>query len=133
MKSLGVVKGDRVCIYLPMVPELAFTMLACARIGAVHSVVFAGFSAQSLRDRIVDAVSADVSRGGMRLVADHRPKLGEIVSLVFFVNGDIVCARGTVRWIAETKRGLFAFGVRFTVLEEDAPSVVASYCAGSMS
>ena len=51
----GVKKGDRVCIYLPMIPELAYTMLACARIGAVHSVVFGGFSAESLRDRIVDA------------------------------------------------------------------------------
>ena len=51
----GVQKGDRVCIYLPMIPELAFTMLACARIGAIHSVVFAGFSAESLRDRILDA------------------------------------------------------------------------------
>ncbi len=51
----GVRQGDRVCIYLPMIPELAYTMLACARIGAVHSVVFAGFSAESLRDRILDA------------------------------------------------------------------------------
>jgi acetyl-CoA synthetase len=51
----GVARGDRVCIYLPMIPELAFTMLACARIGAIHSVVFAGFSAESLRDRILDA------------------------------------------------------------------------------
>jgi acetyl-CoA synthetase len=48
-------KGDRVCIYLPMIPELVYTMLACARIGAVHSVVFAGFSADSLRERILDA------------------------------------------------------------------------------
>jgi acetyl-CoA synthetase len=51
----GVGRGDRVCIYLPMIPELAFTMLACARLGAIHSVVFAGFSAESLRDRILDA------------------------------------------------------------------------------
>ena len=51
----GVRKGDRVCLYMPMIPELAYTMLACARIGAVHSVVFAGFSAEALRDRIVDA------------------------------------------------------------------------------
>jgi acetyl-CoA synthetase len=53
--SHGVKKGDRVCIYLPMIPALAYAMLACARIGAVHSVVFAGFSAESLRDRILDA------------------------------------------------------------------------------
>ncbi|MEM9404648.1 MAG: acetate--CoA ligase [Acidobacteriota bacterium] len=51
----GVRKGDRVCIYLPMIPELAYTMLACARLGAVHSIVFAGFSAESLRQRIEDA------------------------------------------------------------------------------
>ncbi|MFY0529144.1 acetate--CoA ligase [Archangium gephyra] len=55
LKAHGVRKGDRVCIYLPMVPELAYTMLACARIGAVHSVVFAGFSADSLRERILDS------------------------------------------------------------------------------
>ncbi|WP_375767418.1 acetate--CoA ligase [Archangium gephyra] len=55
LKAHGVKKGDRVCIYLPMVPELAYTMLACARIGAVHSVVFAGFSADSLRERILDS------------------------------------------------------------------------------
>lgn len=55
LKANGVKKGDRVCIYLPMIPELAFAVLACARIGAVHSVVFAGFSAKSLTDRITDA------------------------------------------------------------------------------
>jgi acetyl-CoA synthetase len=68
LKSLGVTKGDRVAIYLPMIPEAAVAMLACARIGATHSVVFGGFSAESLHDRIVDAgarvvVTAD---GGYR-------------------------------------------------------------------
>jgi acetyl-CoA synthetase len=51
----GIGKGDRVCIYLPMIPEAAFAMLACARVGAIHSVVFAGFSAKALSDRIIDA------------------------------------------------------------------------------
>ncbi|MEE2775599.1 MAG: acetate--CoA ligase [Acidobacteriota bacterium] len=55
LRAHGVGKGDRVCIYLPMIPELAYTMLACARIGAIHSIVFAGFSAESLRQRIEDA------------------------------------------------------------------------------
>lgn len=55
MKKYGVKKGDRVCIYLPMVPELAIAVLACARIGAIHSVVFGGFSAKSISDRINDA------------------------------------------------------------------------------
>ncbi|MCL4814045.1 MAG: acetate--CoA ligase, partial [Vicinamibacteraceae bacterium] len=69
----GVRRGDRVCIYMTMVPELVYTMLACARIGAVHSVVFGGFSAESLRDRIVDArcrmvVTANEGlRGGRRI------------------------------------------------------------------
>jgi len=60
LKSLGVKKGDRVCIYLPMIPELSFAVLACARIGAVHSVVFAGFSAHSVADRINDSQCAFV-------------------------------------------------------------------------
>jgi acetyl-CoA synthetase len=68
LKSMGVTRGDRVALYLPLIPELAIAMLACARIGAVHSVVFGGFSAESLRDRINDSqckvlVTAD---GGYR-------------------------------------------------------------------
>ena len=58
LKSLGVKKGDRVCIYLPMIPELAFSVLACARIGAIHSVVFAGFSSDALATRINDCNSS---------------------------------------------------------------------------
>jgi acetyl-CoA synthetase len=54
LKQLGVRRGDRVAIYLPMIPELAISLLACARIGAVHSVIFAGFSAESIRDRVLD-------------------------------------------------------------------------------
>lgn len=73
LKAHGVKRGDRVCIYLPMIPELAYTMLACARIGAVHSIVFAGFSADSLRDRIEDAhckvlVTANEGRRGGRSI-----------------------------------------------------------------
>ncbi|MGD2034156.1 MAG: AMP-binding protein, partial [Bacteroidales bacterium] len=66
--KLGVKKGDRVAIYLPMIPELAIAMLACARIGAIHSIVFAGFSATALADRINDAKSNVVitSDGGYR-------------------------------------------------------------------
>jgi acetyl-CoA synthetase len=60
LKALGVKKGDRVCIYLPMVVELAISLLACARIGAVHSVVFGGFSAESLRSRILDSTCSVV-------------------------------------------------------------------------
>jgi len=68
LRSLGVGRGDRVALYLPLVPELAVAMLACARIGAVHSVVFGGFSAESLRDRINDAraVALVTADGGFR-------------------------------------------------------------------
>ncbi|WP_374165402.1 acetate--CoA ligase [Arcticibacter sp. MXS-1] len=68
LKNNGVVKGDRVCIYLPMVPELAIAVLACARIGAIHSVIFGGFSAQSIADRINDAQCSVVitADGGFR-------------------------------------------------------------------
>ncbi|MBA2403262.1 MAG: AMP-binding protein, partial [Bdellovibrionales bacterium] len=55
LETHGVKKGDRVCIYLPMIPELVYSTLACARIGAIHSVVFGGFSAESLKGRILDA------------------------------------------------------------------------------
>ena len=70
LKSRGVGKGDRVCLYMPMVPEAAYAMLACARIGAIHSVVFGGFSPDAVRDRILDAdckavITADYGvRGG---------------------------------------------------------------------
>ncbi|MEO5799476.1 MAG: acetate--CoA ligase, partial [Gemmatimonadales bacterium] len=68
LKALGVARGDRVAIYLPMIPEAAIAMLACARIGAIHSVVFGGFSAESLRDRINDAeaVCCITADGGYR-------------------------------------------------------------------
>ena len=73
LKKLGIKKGDRVSIYLPMIPELPVAMLACARIGAIHSVVFAGFSAQSLRERINDCgakilITANQGARGGRLV-----------------------------------------------------------------
>ena len=75
LKSLGTKRGDRVAIYLPMIPELAIAMLACARIGAVHSVVFGGFSAESLRDRINDA------HARLLITADGGFRRGSIVQL----------------------------------------------------
>jgi acetyl-CoA synthetase len=73
LKSRGVKKGDRVCIYMPMIPEAVAAMLACARIGAVHSVVFGGFSPESLKDRILDSdcrmvITADEGVRGGRAV-----------------------------------------------------------------
>ena len=75
LKSLGVKKGDRVTIYLPMVPELPIAMLACARIGAIHTVIFSGFSVESIRDRINDSKSKIV------VTADGGYRRGKIVKL----------------------------------------------------
>jgi acetyl-CoA synthetase len=80
LKALGVTRGDRVAIYLPMVPEAAIAMLACARIGAVHSVVFGGFSAESLRDRINDA------QAKVLITADGGYRRGGIVPLKRFAD-----------------------------------------------
>ena len=75
LKSLGVQKGDRVTIYLPMVPELPISMLSCSRIGATHTVVFSGFSASSIRDRIVD------SKSKLVITADGGFRRGSVVKL----------------------------------------------------
>jgi acetyl-CoA synthetase len=109
LKGLGVERGDRVALYLPLVPELAIAMLACARIGAVHSVVFGGFSAESLRDRINDAgarllVTADggYRRGNMvplKQMADEA--LAETPSIEHVV----VVARGGARVSAAMREG----------------------------
>lgn len=75
LKSLGVKKGDRVTIYLPMVPELPITMLSCARIGAIHTVIFSGFSATSIKDRVIDSNSKVI------ITADGGYRRGKIVPL----------------------------------------------------
>ena len=106
LKDLGVIKGSRVCIYMPMIPEAAFAMLACARIGAIHSVVFGGFSPESLKERILDAdcsvvITADEAiRGGKTI------PLKENVDTALLncpgVNHCLVIKRtnGKVRWVA---------------------------------
>ena len=105
LKNLGVIKGSRVCIYMPMIPEAAYAMLACARIGAIHSVVFGGFSPESLKDRILDAdcslvITADEAiRGGKTI------PLKENVDTALLncpgVNHCLVIKRtnGKVRWV----------------------------------
>ncbi|HET8623810.1 MAG TPA: AMP-binding protein, partial [Gemmatimonadales bacterium] len=80
LRRLGVKRGDRVAIYLPMVPEAAIAMLACARIGAAHSVVFGGFSAESLRDRINDASAVCL------ITADGGYRRGQVVPLKQFAD-----------------------------------------------
>jgi len=80
LRSLGIKRGDRVAIYLPLVPEAVVAMLACARIGAVHSVVFGGFSAESLRDRINDAQAVAL------ITADGGYRRGQVVPLKRFAD-----------------------------------------------
>ena len=75
LKKKGIKKGDRVTIYLPMIPELAISMLACARIGAIHSIVFGGFSAKSMIDRIQDCQSS------LLITADEGMRGGKFVAL----------------------------------------------------
>jgi acetyl-CoA synthetase len=79
LRAHGVRKGDRICIYMPMIPELAYTMLACARIGAVHSIVFGGFSSEAIRDRILDAGCKVVFTANEGLRAGRALPLKEIV------------------------------------------------------
>ena len=105
LKNLGVIKGSRVCIYMPMIPEAAYAMLACARIGAIHSVVFGGFSPESLKDRILDAdcsivITADEAIRGGKIIP-----LKENVDTALLncpgVNHCLVIKRtnGKVRWV----------------------------------
>src|SRR5262249_17411020 len=75
LKQLGIVAGDRVSIYMPMVPELAIAMLACARIGAIHSVIFAGFSAEAIADRNRDAAAK------LQITADFGWRRGKALAL----------------------------------------------------
>jgi acetyl-CoA synthetase len=98
LKSLGVKKGDRVAIYMPLVPELAIAMLACARIGAVHSVVFGGFSAESLRDRINDA------QAKLLVTADGGYRRGHVVPLKEIAD-DALAATPTIEHVVVFQRG----------------------------
>ncbi|MFI8738458.1 acetate--CoA ligase [Ectopseudomonas toyotomiensis] len=111
LKRRGVKKGDRVCIYMPMVPEAAYAMLACARIGAVHSVVFGGFSPDALRDRILDAdcrtvITADEGvRGGKYIPLKNNvdkalqscPNVSTVV-VVERTQGDVAWVEGRDLW-----------------------------------
>ncbi|MFT6290499.1 MAG: acetyl-CoA synthetase, partial [Ilumatobacter sp.] len=98
LKGLGVQKGDRVNIYLPMIPEAAVAMLACARIGAAHSVVFGGFSSQSLSDRINDAEAK------VLITADGGYRRGEVFPLK--ATADEACESApTIEHVVVVKRG----------------------------
>ncbi len=111
LKALDAKKGDRICIYMPMTPELAYTVLACARIGAIHSVVFAGFSSKSLSDRIEDAqcsilVTADGGFRGQKItplkeIADQALKNSNCIDRVLVLKRtgtDITMQEGRDVW-----------------------------------
>jgi acetyl-CoA synthetase len=98
LRALGVKRGDRVAIYLPMIPEAAIAMLACARIGAVHSVVFGGFSAESLRDRINDAEAVCC------ITADGGFRRGQVVPLKKFAD-EALAECPTIRHCLVVQRG----------------------------
>jgi acetyl-CoA synthetase len=98
LKALGVAKGDRVNIYLPMIPEAAVAMLACARIGAPHSVVFGGFSAQALADRIDDAAAK------VLITADGGYRRGEVFPLKPAAD-EAVAATSTIEHVVVVRRG----------------------------
>ena len=99
LKGLGVGKGDRVAIYMPMIPELPMAMLACARIGAIHSVVFGGFSAEALRDRILDSDARIV------ITADGGFRRGSVVPLKKAVDEAISRAPGVSKVLVVKRTG----------------------------
>jgi acetyl-CoA synthetase len=113
LKSKGVKKGDRVCIYLPMIPELAYTVLACARIGAIHSVVFAGFSSTALATRINDCdasivVTSDGSYRGSKSIdlkkivdqaLEECPQVGTVL-VAERTKNEVVMTEGRDHWLA---------------------------------
>src|SRR5439155_6247129 len=97
LRSLGIEKGDRVVIYMPMIPELPVAMLACARIGATHSVIFGGFSAEALKDRINDAQAKAVitADGGFRRgsVVQLKPAVDEALKAFPTITSTVVVRR----------------------------------------
>ncbi|HEX7648009.1 MAG TPA: propionate--CoA ligase [Noviherbaspirillum sp.] len=144
MQSLGVGKGDRVLIYMPMIAEAAFAMLACARIGAIHSVVFGGFASNSLATRIDDAkpkliVSADAGSRGGKAVA-YKPLLDEAIRLsehkpahVLLVNRGLVTmetVEGRDVDYASLREKHFNAQVPVTWLESNEPSYIL-YTSGT--
>ena len=102
MQSLGVQRGERVIIYMPMIPEAAFAMLACARLGAIHSVVFGGFAASSLAARIDDAKPA------LMLTADGGSRMGKTVLYKSLVDESLKLAKHPPRKVLIYRRGLDA-------------------------
>lgn len=111
LKNLGVQKGDRVCLYMGMIPELAFATLACARIGAIHSVIFGGFSAKSIRDRVIDAnaefiITCDGSFRGAKSIS-LKSVVDEAIEKISFVKKVLVVERTKENVTMKTERDLW--------------------------
>src|SRR2546430_1053639 len=100
MQALGVKRGERVIIYMPMIPEAAFAMLACARLGAIHSVVFGGFAAASLAARIDDAKPV------LMLTADGRSRIGKTVLYKSLIDESLKLAKHAPKKVLIFVRGL---------------------------
>jgi acetyl-CoA synthetase len=122
LKSLGVERGDRVALYLPLIPELPIAMLACARIGAAHTVIFGGFSAEALRDRINDA------QARVLVTADGGYRRGSLIPLKQYADHALEGCPG-VKHVVIVKRGDFPLHVQegrdhwWHQIMQDAPSV----------
>lgn len=146
LKKNGVQKGDRICIYMPMIPELAIAVLACARVGAIHSVVFGGFSAQSISDRIQDAdcslvITCDGAYRGAKTIP-LKPVMDEALVTCPQVERVIVCRRTQdeismhpgrdVFWDAEMQAVEHTAGEIFPAEEMDAEDMLfILYTSGS--
>ncbi|MBT9503265.1 MAG: propionate--CoA ligase [Burkholderiaceae bacterium] len=126
--ALGVQQGDRVLIYMPMIPEAAFAMLACARIGAIHSVVFGGFASGSLASRIDDAqptviVSADAGSRAGKVIA-YKPLLDEAITLATHKPGQVLLVDRGLATMAMTAGRDVAYGpLREQHLHTEVPCV----------
>jgi acetyl-CoA synthetase len=130
LKELGAKKGSRICIYMPMIPEAAYAMLACARIGAIHSVVFGGFSPESLKDRILDAqceivITADEGiRGGKKIPLKNNVDLALLGCPDVKHNLVIKRTNGSIQW--DASKDVWYEELVSKVSDECAPEIMDS-------
>ena len=123
LKARGVKKGDRVCIYMPMIPEAAYSMLACARIGAVHSVVFGGFSPEAIKDRILDSDCQIV------ITADEGLRGGKAVPLKKNTDKAVAqCPNVHTVLVIQNTKGEVAWNDKHDIWYHEVAKTVEDYC-----